>query len=116
MFFEPYRRGQGLSASAGSYIGDQIAAAEKNGGISAAAETRVRLLKTDHLNDQLAGLAWLREQSFVQANRIAVAGNSFGGIEVILLRNAELIAQPSIGPEAPKAGRSPRPSSVRSPR
>src|SRR2546423_867574 len=35
--FGPYRRGQGLSASAGQYIGDQIAAAEKAGGASAAA-------------------------------------------------------------------------------
>jgi carboxymethylenebutenolidase len=84
VFFGPYRRGQGLSASAGPYIGDQIAAAEKNGGISAAAETMVRLLETDHLNDQLAALAWLRKQSFVQANRIAVAGTSFGGIEAVL--------------------------------
>jgi len=84
VFFGPYRRGQGLSASAGPYIGDQIAAAEKHGGIPAAAETMVRLLETDHLNDQLAGLAWLREQSFVQASRIAVAGTSFGGIEAVL--------------------------------
>jgi carboxymethylenebutenolidase len=44
----------------------------------------VRLLETDHLNDQLAALAWLRKQSFVQANRIAVAGTSFGGIETVL--------------------------------
>jgi carboxymethylenebutenolidase len=84
VFFGPYRRGQGLSASAGPYIGDQIAAAEKNGGIQAAADTMVRLLKTDHLNDQLAALAWLRKQGFVQANRIAVAGTSFGGIEAVL--------------------------------
>lgn len=84
VFFGPYRRGQGLSASAGPYIGDQIEAAEKNGGGAAGAETMVRLLTTDHLNDQLAALAWLRKQSFVQANRIAVAGTSFGGIEVVL--------------------------------
>ena len=84
VFFGPYRRGQGLSASAGPYIGDQIAAAEKNGGISAAATAMVRLLETDHLNDQLSALAWLRTQGFVQSNRIAVAGNSFGGIETVL--------------------------------
>src|SRR5271163_1674658 len=53
VFLGPYRRGQGLSASAGPYIGDQIAAAEKHGGIAAGAETMVRLLTTDHLNDQL---------------------------------------------------------------
>jgi len=84
VFFGPYRRGQGLSASAGPYIGDQIAAAEKKGGVSAGAAAMVRLLETDHLNDQLAALAWLRKQSFVQAGRIAVAGNSFGGIETVL--------------------------------
>jgi dipeptidyl aminopeptidase/acylaminoacyl peptidase len=44
----------------------------------------VRLLGTDHLNDQLAALAWLRMQSFVDPDRVAVAGNSFGGIEVVL--------------------------------
>ncbi len=84
VFLGPYRRGQGLSASVGPYIGDQIAAAEKAGGVSAAAATMVRLLETDHLDDQLAALAWLRKQSFVQPNRIAVAGNSFGGIETVL--------------------------------
>src|SRR5712692_695627 len=84
VFFGPYRRGQGLSASAGPYIGDQIAAAEKAGGVSAAAATMVRLLETDHLDDQFAALAWLRKQSFVRPNRIAVAGNSFGGIETVL--------------------------------
>jgi len=84
VFFGPYRRGQGLSASAGPYIGDQIAAAEKTGGVTAAAATMVRLLRTDHLDDQLAALAWLRKQSFIQPNRIAVAGNSFGGIETVL--------------------------------
>ena len=60
VFFGPYRRGQGLSASAGPYIGDEIAAAIKTGGITAGAATMVRLLETDHLNDQLAALAWLR--------------------------------------------------------
>jgi carboxymethylenebutenolidase len=84
VFFGPYRRGQGLSASAGAYIGDQIAAAKKSGGISAGAAAMVRLLAEDHLNDQLSALAWLRKQRFVQPNRIAVAGNSFGGIEVVL--------------------------------
>jgi carboxymethylenebutenolidase len=84
VFFGPYRRGQGLSASAGPYIGDQIAAAEKKGGIAAGAAALVRLLETDHLQDQLAALAWLRTQRFVRPDRIAVAGNSFGGIETVL--------------------------------
>jgi len=84
VFLGPYRRGQGLSASAGPYIGDQIAAADKKGGRSAAAATMVRLLETDHLNDQLAAREWLKTQHFVKAGSIAVAGNSFGGIETVL--------------------------------
>src|SRR5438132_12328687 len=102
VFFAPYRRGQGLSASAGPYIGREIAAARTGGlkraalvfatafvglaallivmtrrrrvwvrgfcivilavttvsavslsGTRAAAATMVRLLETDHLNDQI---------------------------------------------------------------
>lgn len=84
VFFGPYRRGQGLSASAGPYIVDQINTARKRGGLAAGAATMVHLLETDHLDDQLAALAWLRKQDFVRPGQIAVAGNSFGGIEVVL--------------------------------
>lgn len=84
IFFMPHRRGQGLSASSGAYIRDQITAAGKQGGIAAAAATMVRLLQTDHLSDQMAALEWLRNRSDVNPKRIAVAGNSFGGIETLL--------------------------------
>jgi carboxymethylenebutenolidase len=84
VFFAPYRRGQGLSAKAGSYIGDEIATAVKKDGIPAGVATMIRLLETDHLSDQMAAFAWLQKQNFVQAHRIATAGNSFGGIEAIL--------------------------------
>ncbi len=84
IFFMPYRRGQGLSSKAGPYIGDQIDKAEKKGGKALAAKTMIQLLTTDHLDDQLAAVAWLKGQRFVQAKRIAVAGQSFGGIETIL--------------------------------
>ncbi|MFZ6718571.1 alpha/beta hydrolase family protein [Undibacterium sp. Ji49W] len=84
VFFMPYRRGQGLSAKAGPYISDEIAAAQRRGGMSEAVATMVRLHSTDHLQDQLAGLQWLKTQAFVQANTIAVAGQSFGGIQTVL--------------------------------
>ncbi|HLH17700.1 MAG TPA: prolyl oligopeptidase family serine peptidase [Bryobacteraceae bacterium] len=84
VFFMPYRRGQGLSAKAGQYIGDQISAAEKSGGQGAAVKTMIALLKGDHLKDQLSAVAWLKQQKFVQPDRIAVAGQSFGGIETVL--------------------------------
>ncbi|MFZ4715425.1 MAG: alpha/beta hydrolase family protein [Bacteriovoracaceae bacterium] len=69
-FFMPYRRGQGLSAKAGKYIGDE--------------PDIVRALKTDHFSDQMAGLTWLKKQKFINQNKIAVMGNSFGGIQTIL--------------------------------
>jgi len=81
-FFGPFRRGQGLSAAEGPYIMDEIARAAENGG--SRAEATVRLLAGEHLDDQLAAYGWLKEQPFVLSNRIAVGGNSFGGIEAIL--------------------------------
>jgi dienelactone hydrolase len=84
VFFAPRRRGQGLSVDAGPYIGDEIAGSWEKGGPAAADESAARLLQTDHLEDQLAGLAWLRQQAFVDPKRIAVMGDSFGGIETLL--------------------------------
>jgi dipeptidyl aminopeptidase/acylaminoacyl peptidase len=83
VLFAPYRQGQGLSAEAGPYILDEIAAARRQGGPSAAAETMVKVLATDHLADQTTAFNWLSRQPFVQASRIATMGNSFGGVEAL---------------------------------
>ncbi len=80
VLFAPYRRGQGLSAAEGPFIGDEIAASRKTGGLPAASTKMIQLLRTDHLNDQWAALAWLKTQDLVAPDRIAVVGNSFGGI------------------------------------
>jgi carboxymethylenebutenolidase len=82
--FMPFRRGQGLSLSAGPYIMDEINAARAHDGARAGAAKLVTLLETDHLDDQIAALVWLRAQAFVDPTRIAVGGNSFGGIETLL--------------------------------
>jgi dienelactone hydrolase len=84
VFFGPFRRGQGLSSSAGPYILDEIERAGRNGGLNAKAAKAVSLLTREHLEDQLAAYAWLKRQSYILPRRIAVAGNSFGGIEVVL--------------------------------
>lgn len=84
VFFMPSRRGQGLSRNVGKYIGNEIEKARKKHGNSFAAKTMVQLLKGDHLNDQMSALAWLQKQNFVDNNRIAVAGVSFGGIQTVL--------------------------------
>jgi dienelactone hydrolase len=99
VFFGPYRRGQGLSAQAGPYIGEEIDKAKRTGGVTAGAAVMVRLLETDHLDDQVAGRRWLRTQSFVDPKRIAVAGNSFGGIETVLGAGGRATALPLIPPE-----------------
>jgi dipeptidyl aminopeptidase/acylaminoacyl peptidase len=83
-FFAPYRRGQGLSSDAGPYVMDEVEAARARGGEGLAAQTVVRLLSTEQLQDQMAALGWLKEQSFVRPALIAVMGNSFGGIETVL--------------------------------
>lgn len=82
-FFMPYRRGQGLSENQGNYILDEIRSA-KWSLFGNSSKKMVNLLKTDHLNDQLAALAWLKQQDVVLKDRIVAMGNSFGGIEVIL--------------------------------
>jgi carboxymethylenebutenolidase len=84
VFFAPYRRGQGLSASASPYVMDEIRAARMEGGAHAGVVTMLSELEGDQLSDQLAALAWLREQTFIIPSRVAAAGNSFGGIETVL--------------------------------
>ena len=75
-----------------------MGAARAKGGMSLAAETMVRLLSTDHLSDQMAALAWLQSQNFVQPDKIAVMGNSFGGIEVVLTRGVLLMTPSGLSP------------------
>jgi dienelactone hydrolase len=41
-------------------------------------------MATTHLSDQLAALAWLQARGDVQPTRIAVGGNSFGGVQALL--------------------------------
>ncbi len=80
--FAPMRRGHGLSQ--GEYIGDQLDAARKQSGDDAAAQLLVQLMEGPQLDDQLAGLAYLKSLSYVDTNRLAVVGCSFGGIQTLL--------------------------------
>jgi len=84
VFLMPYRRGQGLSAAAGPYIGDEISSAFAHGGMAESERTMTRLLSGEHLQDQLGALQWLKSQPYVLAGQVAVAGNSFGGVESVL--------------------------------
>jgi carboxymethylenebutenolidase len=95
VFFGPYRRGQGLSASAGPFIGDEIAPAEKKGGIAGGAQRMVQLLETDHLVDQL--VRW----------RGCENRHSFNSIALLLpgthLAASKRYSGPSTGTTAPRS-------------
>jgi len=80
--FAPMRRGHGDSE--GPYIGDQIQADRQKNGADSAAKLMVQLMEGPQLDDQLAGLAYLKSQPYVDTNRLAVVGCSYGGIQTLL--------------------------------
>jgi carboxymethylenebutenolidase len=98
--FAPVRRGHGYSK--GQYIGDVVQQTLANKGAEAARRVVVQLLETEQLNDQLAGLAYAKQLAFIDPNRIAVAGCSYGGIETLLAaeQNVGYKAAISISPAA----------------
>lgn len=85
ILFWPYRRGHGLSADQGPWVGDQIDAAEAEGGVELWSSVMTNLLQGPHLADQAAALDWLMAQSEVDTTRVYIAGNSFGGIQTVLM-------------------------------
>jgi carboxymethylenebutenolidase len=97
--FAPSRRGH--DSSEGAYISDLMDAEEKKGGPEGAGRLMVRLLETEQLDDQFAGIAYARTLPFVDANRMVVAGCSFG-IQSLLAaeRGGGLKAAVSISPAA----------------
>jgi dienelactone hydrolase len=85
VFLYLFRRGDGLSASQGTFIGDLLQRERETKGDDAANQLQVRLLETDHLDDALAGLDYLRALPVVDARRLGVVGHSFGGSLTLLL-------------------------------
>lgn len=80
--FAPVRRGHGESQ--GTYIVDVLDSIGRTRGVDAANQEAVHLLETEQLDDQLAGLAYLKTLPYVDSSRLVVAGCSFGGIETLL--------------------------------
>ena len=79
VFLCPFRRGEGPSADQGPFIGDLLQREEAAKGPEARRRLQLALLTTDHLQDALAGLSFLKSLPYVDARRVAVAGHSFGG-------------------------------------
>ncbi len=78
--FAPMRRGHGESE--GPYIMDQLRRVQ--GSRAAVGQLLVGLMEGEHLDDQLAGQAYLRSLPYVDQTRVVVAGCSFGGIQTLL--------------------------------
>jgi len=78
-FLYLFRRGEGLSADQGAFIGDIVRREEISNGEEARKRLQLVLMTTDHLDDVVAGLSLLKNVPEIDANRIAIAGHSFGG-------------------------------------
>lgn len=83
VFFVPHRRGQGRSP--GEYIQDEVAQA----GPGRRAFRVVELLQAQ-VDDVIAGLNYLKSQSFVDPARIGISGCSYGGIQTLLAGEHDL--------------------------
>ena len=100
VLFAPVRRGH--DGSEGVYIVDETNRVRETGGRDAANRFVVQKLETEQLDDQLAGLAYMRHLPYVDTTRMAVAGCSYGGIQTLLgaERGAGYRAAVSISPAA----------------
>jgi dienelactone hydrolase len=83
-FFYLCRRGQGLSADQAPFMQDLLQREESAKGKEARQHLHYVLVTTDHLNDALAGLLFLKTAPGVDAKRIAIVGHSFGGMITLL--------------------------------
>jgi len=78
-FLYLFRRGQGLSADQGPFMQDILQHEEAANGKQARQHLQFILATTDHLDDVLAALAFLKATPTIDAKRIAIVGHSFGG-------------------------------------
>ncbi|MEP6763994.1 MAG: prolyl oligopeptidase family serine peptidase [Gemmatimonadaceae bacterium] len=79
--FAPMRRGHGNSE--GTYIVDSVAKireTDKDGAL----KLTVHLLETEQLEDQFAGINYVKTLSFVDTAHMVVTGCSYGGIQTLL--------------------------------
>jgi dienelactone hydrolase len=83
VFFVPYRRGQG--GSPGPYIQDLVKSASRF-----SRSARMVELQEEGNADVVAAVSYLKSQSFVDAERMAISGCSYGGIQTLLAGEKEL--------------------------
>ncbi len=89
--FFPHRRGQGFSSSQSEYIMDSI-----NREPAATRDRKFIELQESHLHDVIAALSYLKQLPYVNTNRIAMIGASFGGIQAVLATEKQLGIKASV--------------------
>jgi dipeptidyl aminopeptidase/acylaminoacyl peptidase len=78
-FMYLFRRGQGLSADQGPFMQNILQHEETAKGKEARQHLQFVLASTDHLDDVMAGLSFLKTAPAIDAKRVAISGHSFGG-------------------------------------
>lgn len=78
------RRGQGLSADQAPFMQDLLQREESAKGTEARQHLQYKLETTDHLDDALSGLQFLKTAPGIDPKRIAIVGHSFGGVITLL--------------------------------
>ena len=84
-FMYLFRRGQGLSADQGPFMQNILQHEETAKGKEARQHLQFVLAITDHLDDVMAGLSFLKAAPAIDAKRVAIAGHSFGGQLTLLV-------------------------------
>jgi carboxymethylenebutenolidase len=110
VFLLLFRRGHGLSAEQGPFLGDLLERRLADSGEDARNRLQLQLLETDHLDDALAGVAFLRSLGVVDPRRVVVIGHSFGGSLTLLVaeRDSSLRAAIDFAGDAVSWRRSPK--------
>jgi dipeptidyl aminopeptidase/acylaminoacyl peptidase len=78
-FLYLFRRGQGLSAGQGEFMQDILQREEATKGKEARQHLQFALTTTDHLDNVMAGLSFLKIAPAIDGRHIAIVGHSFGG-------------------------------------
>jgi carboxymethylenebutenolidase len=78
-FMYLFRRGQGPSADQGPFMQHILKREEIANGEKARQRLQFVLATTDHLDDVMAALSFLKTATAIDSKRIAIAGHSFGG-------------------------------------
>jgi dienelactone hydrolase len=105
-FLYLFRRGQGLSADQGPFMQDLLQSEEAARGKEASQHLQFVLMTTDHLDDVVAGLMFLKNLPSVDSHRIAMAGHSFGGQLFLVAAEAIAACVPrSLSAQRPRLGK-----------